>query len=133
MAARIGNYEIIEKLGQGGMGAVFKAKQLSMERVVALKVLPPKLAKDDQFVQRFLREAKATGQLAHPNLVNAIEVGKAGEFYFFSMEFVDGPNAKQLLDQKGRLSEEQVIGILIDTAKALHCAWQRLHPSRRQA
>ena len=67
MAKRLGNYEIEGKLGQGGMGAVYKARQISMDRLVALKILPKKVADDPIFVERFQREARAAGAISHPN------------------------------------------------------------------
>ena len=75
---RIGGYEILARLGQGGMGAVYKARQVSMDRIVALKVLPPRLAKDEAYVQRFLREARSAAALQHPNIVQGIDVGYLG-------------------------------------------------------
>ena len=74
---RLGGYVLISKLGQGGMGAVYKARQESMDRLVPLKVLPKNLAKNEDFITRFLREARAAGRLSHPNVVAGIDAGFA--------------------------------------------------------
>ncbi|NQT86612.1 protein kinase, partial [bacterium] len=73
----IGGYEVLEQLGKGGMGTVFKARQVSMDRLVALKVLPRKLGADEAYVARFVREARAAAKLTHPNIVQGYDVGEA--------------------------------------------------------
>ena len=115
---RIGNFELIERIGQGGMGAVFKARQISMDRIVALKILPPRLAKQPTFIERFLREAHACARLSHPNIVSGIDVGEDGGVYYFAMEYVEGSSAKRLI-REGGLPEEQVLKIGRDIAGAL--------------
>ncbi|HYG78468.1 MAG TPA: protein kinase [Planctomycetota bacterium] len=107
---KIANFELIERIGQGGMGTVFKARQISMDRVVALKVLPPSLARQKKFIERFVREARASARLNHPNIVNGIDVGHDNGLYYFAMEFVEGENLKDSI-KKSRLSEERVIEI----------------------
>jgi serine/threonine protein kinase len=89
--------EILRLLGHGGMGAVYEARQRGLERVVALKILPPKLANDPAFAERFAREARALARLNHPNIVTVFDLGKSGPLYYFLMEFVDGVNLRQLL------------------------------------
>src|SRR3954462_11543658 len=114
----IADFELLAKIGQGGMGAVYKARQRSLDRIVALKLLPPAMASDKTFVERFQREARASAKLDHPNIIQGIDVGfdqTSGEWYF-AMEYVDGPSLKQVLKQEGRLHEERVIGILRDMA-----------------
>jgi serine/threonine protein kinase len=120
----IGGYELISKIGQGGMGAVFKARQKSLDRVVALKVLPPSVAKDAKFIERFQREARACAKLNHPNIVQGVDVGKddATGVWYFAMEFVDGPSVLKLLKSDGPMSEERALEIARDIAKALECA-----------
>src|SRR5471032_2573903 len=88
----VNGFAIIEKVGQGGMGAVYKARQKSLDRVVALKVLPPRIAKNTQFIERFQREARASAKLCHPNLVQGIDFGQdpASKLWYFAMEFIDG-------------------------------------------
>ncbi|KAF0242145.1 MAG: serine/threonine protein [Planctomycetota bacterium] len=120
----IPGYELLKKIGQGGMGAVFQARQLSMDRIVALKVLPPKLAKDAQFRERFMREARAVAKLNHENIIQGIDVGTANGLYFFVMEFVDGqPISKRLVDGQP-LPEKEAIAICGQIARALEHAWR---------
>jgi len=116
---RIGDFELITKLGEGGMGAVYKARQVMLDRVVALKVLPPKLARDAEFAQRFMREARATAKLNHPNIVSGIDVGQADGYFYFAMELVEGETLKQRFDRTGPLSEKEAARIGAAIASAL--------------
>ena len=117
----IAGFEIIGKLGQGGMGAVFKARQKSLDRVVALKVLPPQIAKDASFIERFQREARASAKLNHPNIVQGIDVGKdsATGLWYFAMEYVDGPSLKKVLEEQKIIPETRALEITREVAKAL--------------
>jgi len=121
----IGDFELLSKLGQGGMGAVFKARQRSLDRVVALKILPRQIAqRDPVFVQRFIREARVSARLNHPNIVTGIEVGqdeKSG-LYYFAMEYIDGPTARDLLKKEGKLDEHRALRIARAVGGALACA-----------
>ena len=119
---RIGGFDVLERIGQGGMGAVFRARQVSMDRIVALKVLPPRLAQNEAFVQRFFREARSAARLNHPNIVQGIDVGHAAGHYYFAMEFVDGVTVKQMLRQAGRIEEKKALNIIGAVAKALEHA-----------
>jgi predicted Ser/Thr protein kinase len=113
--------ELLELIGQGGMGAVYKARQPSLDRLVAVKVLPPEAGKDPAFAERFNREARALARLSHPNIVAVHDVGKAGEFYYFVMEYVDGVNLRQVL-RDGRLTPEQALRIVPQICDALQYA-----------
>jgi len=115
----LGSFELIEKVGQGGMGSVFKARQKELDRVVALKILSPRLARDKGFVERFLREARSAGRLSHPNIVGAIDVGESEGFFYFAMEYVDGETLGQRLAREGRLPEAQALAITTEVARAL--------------
>ena len=115
----IAGFEILEKVGQGGMGAVFRARQLSMDRIVALKILPPKLAQDPVFIQRFLNEARVSARLSHLNIINGIDCGEAGGYTFFAMEFVDGRTVKQILKERGKLPAAEAAAIVRQIADAL--------------
>ncbi len=119
----VGNFEIISKLGQGGMGAVYKVRQKSMDRIVALKVLPPSVAKDEQFIERFQGEARASAKLNHPHIVKGIDVGQdpATKLWYFAMEFIDGPSLQTLLKKKGKLEEKEALKIIAEIASALEC------------
>ena len=87
--------EILELIGSGGMGAVYKARQKELDRIVALKILPPGIGDDPAFAERFAREAKALAKLNHPGIVTIYEFGRADGLYFFLMEYVDGVNLRQ--------------------------------------
>jgi tRNA A-37 threonylcarbamoyl transferase component Bud32 len=113
--------EIIELIGQGGMGAVYKARQPALDRLVAVKVLPPEAGRDPAFAERFGREARALARLSHPNIVAVHDVGRAGEFYYFVMEYVDGANLRQVL-RDGKLTPEQALRIVPQICDALQYA-----------
>ena len=113
--------EIMGFVGQGGMGAVYKARQKALERVVALKILPPGIGRDPAFAERFAREAKALAKLNHPGIVTLYEFGQADGLFFFLMEFVDGVNLRQLLDA-GRLSPREALAIVPQICDALQYA-----------
>ena len=116
--------EILDFLGQGGMGAVYRARQKSLDRVVAVKILPPGIGQDPAFAERFAREARAMAKLNHPGVVTLYEFGQAeGQFYFL-MEFVDGVNLRQLLDA-GRLSPREALAIVPQICDALQYAHDR--------
>src|SRR5512147_1561296 len=113
--------EILGFVGQGGMGAVYKARQKALDRVVALKILPPGIGKDPAFAERFTREAKALARLNHPGVVTLYEFGQADGLFFFLMEFVDGVNLRQLLEA-GRLSPREALAIVPQICDALQYA-----------
>jgi eukaryotic-like serine/threonine-protein kinase len=115
----LGNYRLQSKLGQGGMGAVYKAHQESMDRTVAIKVLPRNLAQNQEFIGRFLREAKAAGRLSHVNIVAGIDTGFADGYYYFAMEYVEGRNLGERLKAEGPLDEAEVVRIGLQMADAL--------------
>jgi serine/threonine-protein kinase len=112
-------YEIEEKLGEGGMGAVFRGKQVSLDRVVAIKLLAPKLVAEPGYKERFMREARAAGALNHQNIVRAIDVGSNGKIYYFVMEFIDGETTNDWLKREGPFSEKRAIKVALDVARAL--------------
>jgi len=116
---QIGNFEIIDKLGEGGMGSVYRAKQLSLDRIVALKVLPPALAKDEVFLRRFTREAKMAAKLTHRNIVNVIDVGESDGFHFIAMEYVEGDTVADRVEKHGVLPESEAIRITSEIAAGL--------------
>lgn len=126
---RLGGFELLEKIGQGAMGTVFQAKQVSLDRLVAVKVLPRSLAEDPAFVDRFLREARNVARLNHPNIIRGIDVGEDRGYYYFAMEYVDGPTVKELLEERGPLAEKEALRITLGVARALEHAWhnQVLH------
>ena len=121
LAPHFPQLEIMECLGRGGMGVVYKARQKSLNRLVALKLLAPERADDPQFAARFEKEAHALAALSHPNIVAVHDFGQAGGFYFLLMEFIDGVNLRQLLQTK-RLTPKEALSIVPPVCEALQCA-----------
>jgi serine/threonine protein kinase len=113
--------EIIELLGSGGMGAVYKARQREIDRLVALKILPSEAAGDPGFAERFTREARALARLNHPNIVALYHFGHVNGLHYFIMEYVDGLNLRQL-EQAGRLSPREALQIIPQICEALQFA-----------
>lgn len=97
LAPHFPQLEIMECLGRGGMGVVYKARQKSLNRIVALKLLAPERIDDPEFAERFAQEARALASLNHPNIVTIHDFGQAGGFYFLLMEFVDGVNLREAM------------------------------------
>jgi len=121
LSARFPELELLELLGRGGMGAVYKARQAALDRMVAVKILPPEIGDNPMFADRFAREAKALAKLNHPNIVTIHDFGERDGLYFFMMEFVDGVNLRQLLDT-GRVSAREALAIVPQICDALQCA-----------
>lgn len=113
--------EILGLIGHGGMGAVYKARQKQLDRVVALKILPPGIDQEPAFAERFGREAKALARLSHPGIITIHEFGRADGLFFFIMEFVDGANLRQLL-QADRISPREALAIVPQICDALQYA-----------
>src|SRR5687768_12085304 len=116
--------EILECLGRGGMGVVYKARQKSLGRLVALKLLAPERVDDPRFAERFAREARALAALNHQNIVTVHDFGQAGGFYFLLMEFVDGVNLRQLLRTR-MFTPEEALAIVPPLCDALQFAHER--------
>jgi serine/threonine-protein kinase len=119
---RIAGFRPEQEIARGGMGAVYKARQISIDRIVALKVLSARYTDDPVFRERFLREARAAARLNHPNIVQAFDVGEADGHFYFAMEFVDGRSLASLLRERGRLTPEEACAIIIQVARALEHA-----------
>jgi tetratricopeptide (TPR) repeat protein/predicted Ser/Thr protein kinase len=123
--------EVLEFIGKGGMGAVYKARQPGLDRLVALKILPPRAGDDPGFAERFTREARALARLTHPNIVAVYDFGQAGatpeaaqpasRLHYFLMEYVEGPNLRQL-ERAGRLSPRDAMRIIPQICEALQYA-----------
>jgi eukaryotic-like serine/threonine-protein kinase len=122
---RIPGYKILGKLGSGAMATVFKAQQLALDRLVAIKVLPRKYNENAQFIERFYAEGRAAATLNHPNIVQAYDVGKAGEYHYFVMEFVDGRTVYDDIVKHKRFTESDAIDLTIQVAQALQHAHER--------
>jgi serine/threonine-protein kinase len=121
----IPGYKVLEKLGAGAMATVFKAKQLSLDRMVAIKILPRKFSSNPQFIERFYAEGRAAAQLNHPNIVQAFDVGQAGEFHYFVMEYVEGQTVHDLIVANKRFNEQEALDIAVSVAEALEHAHQK--------
>ena len=115
----IPGYEILSRIGQGAMGSVFKGRQISMDRIVAIKVLSPRYSRDKSYVERFIREARAVAKLRHENIISGFDVGEAGGIHYFVMEYVEGTPVSTLLRREGRLSERRCLEIGLQVARAL--------------
>lgn len=122
---KIPGYKVLGKLGAGAMATVFKAKQLSLDRLVAIKVLPRKFSQNPQFIERFYAEGRAAAQLNHPNIVQAYDVGKAGDYHYFVMEYVEGRTVFDDIVKHKRFSEQEALEAAIQVAEALLHAHDR--------
>jgi serine/threonine-protein kinase len=122
---QIPGYELLEKLGQGSMGMVYKARQLSMNRLVAIKVLHPRLAADPKYLERFTQEAHIAARLNHNNVVQAIDVGSIGSLNYFIMEYVQGTTIKADLEAGKIFEEQEALEIVRQIAQALEHAHRR--------
>ncbi|MBI1900879.1 MAG: serine/threonine protein kinase [Planctomycetia bacterium] len=118
----LGGYRIVRRLGQGAMGAVYLARQMSLDRDVALKVIQPQWTSNAAFVARFVREAYAAAQLTHHNVVQVYDMGSEGNLHFFSMEFVRGESLADLIARESRLDTEVAVGYVLQAARGLKFA-----------
>ncbi len=119
-------YEIIKTIGEGGMANVYLAKDIILDRNVAIKVLRGDLATDEKFVRRFQREALSASSLSHPNIVEIYDVGEDDGDYYIVMEYVDGKNLKQLLKKRGKLTAAEVVDIMLQITSAMSVAHDSL-------
>jgi len=117
-----GRYEILEKIGIGGMSVVYKAKCHLLNRFVAVKVLRPELVENEEFVARFKRESQAAASLTHPNIVNMYDVGQEDDTHYIVMEYIDGKTLKEFIREKGRLTSEEAVKICSQICSALNHA-----------
>ncbi|MBF1053165.1 MAG: Stk1 family PASTA domain-containing Ser/Thr kinase, partial [Peptostreptococcus sp.] len=122
-ATVLGNrYEILRKIGDGGMAFVYQARDKLLNRIVAVKVLRPEFVDDQEFLVKFKREAEAVASLSHPNIVNVYDVGEDGKVHYIVMEYVDGQNLKEIIQDEGRLEEYTALDIAKQIARALSAA-----------
>jgi serine/threonine protein kinase len=115
----IRGYDVLRLLGSGGLGQVVLARQLSMKRLVAIKILHDKWGKDEEFRSRFLLEARVVGRLSHQNLIQVYDVGREDNFYYFCMEYVDGSTLERRMRDGGPMPLKQALGIAMQVAQAL--------------
>jgi len=124
-ALTLGNYLVLDKLGQGGMGMVLKAEHRRMKRIVALKVLAPRVTKSPDMLARFQREVQAAARLDHPHIVAAYDADEAGGTHFLVMQFVDGSDLLSLVQKKGPLPVDQALHCVLQAARGLEYAHQQ--------
>jgi len=120
---RLGRYEIRSPLGAGGMGEVYLAYDSQLERTVALKVLPPEIARDEQRMHRFRQEARSASALKHPNVAHIYEIGEGNGINFIAMEYIEGETLRQHI-KRSRLKTVEVLDIASQVASALAAAHQ---------
>lgn len=121
MRQKFPQLEILGLLGRGGMGAVYKARQIGLDRLVAIKILPPEFSRDPQFVERFTREAKALARLTHPQIVTVYDFGQTDDLLYIMMEYVNGTTLRQLM-QARKLSPDEALVIVPQLCEALQYA-----------
>ncbi|MFN7975639.1 MAG: serine/threonine-protein kinase [Acidobacteriota bacterium] len=125
LPATIGPYRIVEMLGAGGMGAVYKGLDVSLERHVAIKVLSPALATDAESRERFLREARSAAVLSHPNVVSVYQIGEDAGRPYIAMELIDGSSLEDLLVERRRIPAPLAIAYVLQVVDGLDAAWKR--------
>ncbi|OGV46917.1 MAG: hypothetical protein A2017_16840 [Lentisphaerae bacterium GWF2_44_16] len=123
--SKLGGFEILSLVGKGGMGCVYLAKQISMHREVALKVLPKIFTQDKTAVDQFLNEVKTSGRMEHPNIVTAIDAGEADGVYFLAMTYVKGEDLESRINRIGPLPEKTALKYTLQIADALNYAWEK--------
>src|SRR5213596_2901536 len=120
-----GRYRIMRKLGAGGMANVYLAEDQELGRPVAIKILNDRHAQDDQFVERFRREAKNAAGLSHPNIVSIYDRGEAEGTYYIAMEYIEGPTLKEEITERAPLPEAEAVGYAVQALQALEFAHRR--------
>jgi serine/threonine-protein kinase len=121
----IGGCQITERIARGGMGVVYKARQLNLGRTVAIKILSDELSRNPAYVERFLQEARSAAFLNHGNIIHINDVGEHNGIYFFIMEFVDGKNVREILKKKNALEVPQALQVALQVSRALQHAHRR--------
>jgi serine/threonine protein kinase len=121
-ALQLGNYVILDRIGAGGMGQVFKARHQRMDRTVAIKLLPRKLMSNPAAIARFDREVRAAARLNHPNIVTAYDADQAGDVYYLVMELVEGPNLETLIQRQGPLPVGKAVDCILQASRGLEAA-----------
>ena len=122
--AVLGDFLLVRKLGAGGMGIVFLAHQLSLDRPAAIKVLNPEFSSEAESVKAFITEARSAAKLNHPNIVQAYAVGEEEGLFYFAMEFINGQTMKEVLAEKKKIEPRMAADIIMQVAEALDCAWR---------
>jgi serine/threonine protein kinase len=121
-AKSVGNYDLLEKVAEGGMGAIYRGRHRESGQIVAIKIMPPHMAQNPVLLKRFEQEFRAASRLDHPNIVRAIDYSDNGNAPYLVMEFVEGESLGQKLEREGRMSEAEAIRIIAQVAQGLHRA-----------
>src|SRR5438132_12811012 len=116
---RLAHFELLDRLGVGGMAAVIRARDTQLDRIVALKILPPEVASDPEIVRRFHQEARAAAKLDHENIARVFFCGEDQALHFIAFELVEGENLRTLLDHRGRLPVPESISYMLQVATGL--------------
>ena len=119
---RLGKYELHAEIGVGGMGVVYRGYDPTLDRPVAIKILASHLAREEKFVERFMREARAAARLKHPHIVTIYDVGEANGQYYFVMEYLEGRTLNQALHEQDQLPTDDILSILSQLADGLDAA-----------
>ena len=122
--ADLGHYRILNKIGEGGMGEVYRARDTKLDRMVAIKILPSEFAEDDERRNRFVKEAKAASAIEHPNVATIYEIGEAEDIHFIAMQLVEGETLSVRM-KRGSLETTDVVSIGLQVADALDAAPHR--------
>jgi tetratricopeptide (TPR) repeat protein len=122
---QLGGCELLEEIGQGGMGLIYRARQVSLDRVVAMKILAEHLAHNPSFVERFQREARAIAKINHANILAVYDVGCQESHHYMIMELVDGGSLAEMLEKRGILEAGEAAELILQAARGLECAAQR--------
>lgn len=122
---KISGFDILEKVGEGGMAVVWKAHQVSLDRIVAIKILRPQFASDPEEVKDFIQEARSAAKLKHPNIIHVYDVAEQDGIYYFVMEYVSGSTVGHLLRKQGSIPQKKALAITRYMAEALEHAWNR--------
>ena len=122
---QLGQFQILDKIGEGGMGAVYRGIQVSLHRPVAIKLLPETLAQNQSFIERFHREARAAAALNHPNIIQVYDAGEQDGIHYFAMELVDGETLSNKVERDGPMHESEAIAVAMCVSAALQHAWTK--------
>lgn len=125
-----GRYEILRVIGSGGMSNVYLARDVILERDVAVKLMRVSMANEEQLVRRFRREAQATTQLMHPNIVDIFDVDEDHDNHFIVMEYIAGMDLKAYINHAAPLPLSIVVRMMLQILSAISCAWATYYPSR---
>lgn len=121
----VGGFQIEKFLGKGGMGNVYLSKQISMQRLVALKIIPKNLVNDPNMIEQFRNEVQVSGRLNHPNIITAIDSGETEKYYFLAVTYIDGEDYEKRMNREFTVPEKEAFDMSLKIAEALNYAWEK--------